>query len=72
MPCASSIPSRVGKTSDDAALREIIDTISNGRDCLLEIVNFNVEVRIEVFMSLLTDMPIRVNNMCAWGSFLRC
>jgi fatty acid synthase subunit alpha, fungi type len=38
-------PSRVGKTFDDAALREIVNTISNRRDCLLEIVNFNVEVR---------------------------
>jgi fatty acid synthase subunit alpha, fungi type len=37
-------PRRVSKTFDDAALREIINTISNGRDCLLEIVNFNVEV----------------------------
>ena len=38
-------PSRVSKTFDDAALREIIDTISNVGDCLLEIVNINVEVR---------------------------
>jgi fatty acid synthase subunit alpha len=38
-------PSRVSKTFDDAALREIVNTISNGRDCLVEIVNFNVEVR---------------------------
>jgi malonyl CoA-acyl carrier protein transacylase len=38
-------PGRVGKTFDDAALREVVDTISNVRDCLLEIVNFNVEVR---------------------------
>ncbi|KAH9953906.1 acyl transferase domain-containing protein, partial [Lactifluus volemus] len=30
-------------TFDDAALREVVDTISNVRDCLLEIVNFNVE-----------------------------
>ena len=37
-------PIRVSKTFDDAALREIVNTISNGRDCLLEIVNFNVEV----------------------------
>ncbi|KAN0115841.1 hypothetical protein V8E52_006381 [Russula decolorans] len=36
-------PSRVGKTFDNAALCEIINTISNGRDCLLEIVNFNIE-----------------------------
>ncbi|KAI0264369.1 fatty acid synthase [Gloeopeniophorella convolvens] len=36
-------PSRVGKTFDDAALREVVDTISTLKDCLLEIVNFNVE-----------------------------
>ena len=42
-------PSRVGKTFDDAALREIVDTISN-RECLLEIVNFNVEVRRQFLM----------------------
>ncbi|KAH9952324.1 hypothetical protein BC827DRAFT_1257049, partial [Russula dissimulans] len=36
-------PSRVCKTFDGAALREIVDTISNARDCLLGIVNFNVE-----------------------------
>ncbi len=38
-------PSHVSKTFDDAALREVVDTISNVGDCLLEIVNFNVEVR---------------------------
>ena len=31
-------PGYVGKTFDDAALCEIINAISNGRDCLLEIV----------------------------------
>ncbi|KAF8271214.1 fatty acid synthase [Lactarius quietus] len=36
-------PGRVSKTFDDAALREVVDTISDLRDCLLEIVNFNVE-----------------------------
>ena len=45
-------PSRVGKTFDDAALRDVVDTISNGRGCLLEIVNFNVGVRQQFFMSL--------------------
>ena len=45
-------PNCVGKTFDDAPLREIVDTNSNGRDCLLEIVNFNVEVRQQFFMSL--------------------
>jgi fatty acid synthase subunit alpha len=42
--CAVNL-GRVGKTFDDAALREVVDTISNVRDCLLEIVDFNVEVR---------------------------
>jgi malonyl CoA-acyl carrier protein transacylase len=42
-------PSRVG---NDAALREIVNTISDDRDCLLEIVNFNVEVRKQFFISL--------------------
>jgi hypothetical protein len=59
-------PSCVGKTFDDAALREIVDTTSD-RDTLLEIVNFNVEVRLQFFMSLVvvTDMPARANNICA-------
>jgi len=43
-------PSRVSKTFDDAALLEIVDTISNVGDCLLEIVNINVEVRSRFFM----------------------
>ena len=36
-------PSRVSKTFDDAALREVVDTISNVGD-------FNVEVRSQFFM----------------------
>ena len=31
--------------------------------------NFNVEVRIQVSMSLLTDMSIRANSIRAWESF---
>jgi fatty acid synthase subunit beta len=38
-------PSHVSKTFDDAGLREVVDTISNVGDRLLETVNFNVEVR---------------------------
>jgi hypothetical protein len=45
-------PSRVCKTFDDAALCEIVNTISNGRDCLLEIVDFNVEVCRQFFILL--------------------
>ncbi|KAA1467738.1 fatty acid synthase [Dentipellis sp. KUC8613] len=36
-------PSRISKTFNDAALREVVDTIAHRSDCLLEIVNFNVE-----------------------------
>ena len=37
-------PSRVSKTFNDAALREVVDNITSRTSCLLEIVNFNVEV----------------------------
>ncbi|KAI0067274.1 fatty acid synthase [Artomyces pyxidatus] len=36
-------PSRISKTFNDAALREVVDSISHQTGCLLEIVNFNVE-----------------------------
>ncbi|KAI0749711.1 fatty acid synthase [Daedaleopsis nitida] len=36
-------PSRISKTFNDAALREVVDNISSRTGCLLEIVNFNVE-----------------------------
>ncbi|KAG8716660.1 3-oxoacyl-[acyl-carrier-protein] synthase [Ceratobasidium sp. 394] len=36
-------PSRIGKTFSDAALREVVDSVSHQTDLLLEIVNFNVE-----------------------------
>ena len=39
-------PSRISKTFSDAALREVVDTISHRTSLLLEIVNFNVEVSI--------------------------
>ena len=42
-------PSCISKTFNDPALRDIVDTISN-RECLLEIVNFNIEVRKQFFM----------------------
>ena len=44
--------SHVGKTFNDTALHEIVNTIVNGRDCLLEIVNFNIEVHKQFFISL--------------------
>lgn len=39
-------PSRVSKTFDDAALREVVDSITHHTGLLLEIVNYNVEVAI--------------------------
>jgi hypothetical protein len=64
-------PSPIGKTFDDAALCEIVKTISNGRDCLLEswtstskcVDNFS-------FCYAVTDMPTRANSMCVWGKCL--
>ena len=37
-------PSRISKTFNDAALREVVDCIATKGNVLLEIVNFNVEV----------------------------
>ena len=37
-------PSRIGKCFNDAALCEVIDSISRQTNLLLEIVNYNVEV----------------------------
>ncbi|THH15787.1 hypothetical protein EW146_g4747 [Bondarzewia mesenterica] len=36
-------PSRISKTFNDAALREVVDNIAHSTGCLVEIVNFNVE-----------------------------
>ena len=37
-------PSRISKTFNDAALREVVESIATRTGCLVEIVNFNVEV----------------------------
>ncbi|CAE6460687.1 unnamed protein product [Rhizoctonia solani] len=36
-------PSRIGKSFSDAALREVVDSVSHETNLLLEIVNYNVE-----------------------------
>ncbi|EIM79193.1 uncharacterized protein STEHIDRAFT_28907, partial [Stereum hirsutum FP-91666 SS1] len=36
-------PSRISKTFNDAALMEVVDSISHKMGCLIEIVCFNVE-----------------------------
>ena len=39
-------PNRISKTFTDAALREIVDSIAVRTGTLLEIINYNVEVRL--------------------------
>lgn len=49
-------PSRISKTFNDAALREVVDTISHKTGCLIEIVNFNVEVWFSSLFSLFVSL----------------
>jgi fatty acid synthase subunit alpha len=65
-------PSRVSKTFDDAALREVVDTISNARDCLLEVVNFNVEVRHHFYIAIWLLIDTRANSMSVLASLSHC
>lgn len=46
-------PSRISKTFNDAALREVVDTIAHKTELLLEIVNYNVEVRTHSLATLI-------------------
>ena len=43
-------PSRISPSFTDSALREVVDDISRKTNCLLEIVNFNVEVSSTFFV----------------------
>jgi hypothetical protein len=62
MRCVPSIPA----ASQDAALREVIDSIAVRTGTLLEIVNYNVEIgRIGYFASLTL---CRANNTSALAS----
>ena len=45
-------PSCISRTFTDAALREVVDDIANRTRCLLEIVTFNVEVRVYLFVRI--------------------
>jgi fatty acid synthase subunit alpha, fungi type/fatty acid synthase subunit beta, fungi type len=44
-------PSRISKSFNDAALREVVDCIATKGNVLLEIVNFNVEVSIQSYQA---------------------
>jgi hypothetical protein len=49
--------------SDDA-LREIVDSIPTSTGCLLEIMNYNIDVRYFYMVAFSTNVPFyRVNNM---------
>lgn len=65
-------PSRISKTFNDAALREVVDSIAHCTGLLLEIVNFNVEVRgfDRLVFDLYTHRAFRVNNMFAPENWL--
>lgn len=69
-------PSRISKTFNDAALREVVETITQRTGCLLEIVNFNVEVscvRLKPLEpSLIHFSSVRVNNTFAPESWSPC
>lgn len=66
-------PSRISKTFSDAALREVVDSISVQTGALLEIVNYNVEVRRPLASQEHFSYPIyRVNNTFVRESFWLC
>jgi fatty acid synthase subunit beta len=67
-------PSRISPTFTDQALREVVDSISTTTSSLLEIVNFNVEVRNDFFSTWSPTHHIfhRVNNMSALESSSPC
>jgi malonyl CoA-acyl carrier protein transacylase len=48
-------PSRISKSFNDAALREVVDSIAQSTNLLLEIVNYNVEA---------SNIKGRVPNRC--------
>ena len=63
-------PSCISKTFTDAALREVVDSIAVRTGTLLEIVNYNVEVRSRSlsFIFCFKLHFFRVNNIFALAS----
>ena len=64
--CAVNL-SRISKTFTDAALREVVDTISSRTSTLLEIVSYNVEVGFPTGIEWRTKQKLRANNMLRRG-----
>jgi fatty acid synthase subunit beta len=65
-------PSRISETFTDAALREVVDSIATSTGSLLEVVNYNVEVRGLQFHSNSTSnaLAFRASNTFALESWL--
>ena len=55
-------PSRISKTFNDAALREVVDDIASRTGSLLEIVNYNVEVSNEAFITMSHDSHVNTGS----------
>jgi fatty acid synthase subunit alpha len=45
-------PSRISKTFNEAALREVVEIVGRRTDALLEIVNYNVDVCVSLLATL--------------------
>jgi fatty acid synthase subunit alpha, fungi type/fatty acid synthase subunit beta, fungi type len=45
-------PSRISKTFNEAALREVVEIVSRRTDALPEIVNYNVDVCVSLLVML--------------------
>ena len=55
-------PGRVSKSFNDQALREVVDSIAHRTELLLEIVNYNVEVSNEAFITMSHDSYVNIGS----------
>ncbi|KAH9960538.1 hypothetical protein BGW80DRAFT_928335 [Lactifluus volemus] len=66
MPCVPSIPVVLARRS---MMRPFVDTISNIRDCLLEIVNFNIKGQQYVCAGELVTLQTLTKSQGAEGRY---
>jgi fatty acid synthase subunit alpha len=57
-------PSRISKTFNDAALREVVDTIATSTGCLLEIANYNLDVCYFYLVVVSAHVPFIGSTIC--------
>ena len=66
-------PSRISKTFNEAALREVVEIVGRRTDALLEIVNHNVKVCISLLVTLHQLTPFSRDRNTSWRATLwRC